>query len=470
MASKEVRGRLLAAPILALPRRGGHYIVDVDASYEQLGCCLQQHRPNGEYHPIGYYSRSLLPAEKKYFATEIEAVSVVWAVTYLRSYLEGAECLVRCDHRALLSELTNMSPNARINRWRLQLSEYTYEIQNKPGKDRKVADALSRLPTEGLDSTPLDEEIPFLAVETRASDAREAASPAEAPMGAPTAQEIILGQAEDAFCKERFKELDVPSPPDPKWSRPAFFFREKNGPLCRHSVYRRETQVVIPEALKQRLLRYQHQSVLACHNGSRRMYDTIRRYVYWFTMVVDVYKHVEQCPACAKNRLSERRHTSKMKLFPALEPFSGLAMDLLGPLTTSRGGHKHVLVICDRSTKLTRAIPLRDATALTVSSAFIDTWVAAYGIPDSILTDNGPQFSSVYYQGILGELGIASNYTSPYRPQTNGQVERYNRTLVRQLRCYTAEHQKEWDSHLSLLTTAYNTQVHASTGRSPLPS
>jgi len=54
--------------------------------------------------------------------------------------------------------------------------------------------------------------------------------------------------------------------------------------------------------------------------------------------------------------------------------------------------------------------------ALTVSSAFIDTWVAAYGIPDSVLTDNGPQFASVYYHGILGLLGKASNYTSPYDP------------------------------------------------------
>ena len=154
--------------------------------------------------------------------------------------------------------------------------------------------------------------------------------------------------------------------------------------------------MVIPEALKQRLLCYQHQSVLAGLPGSRRMYDTLRLHVYWPTMVVDVYKHVEQFPACAKNRLSERRHTSTMKLFPALEPFSGLSMDPLGPLTTSRGGHKHVLVIGDRFTKLTRAIPLRDATALTVSSAFIDTWVAAYGIPDSVVTDNGPQLASVY--------------------------------------------------------------------------
>jgi len=93
--------------------------------------------------------------------------------------------------------------------------------------------------------------------------------------------------------------------------------------------------VVIPETLKQPLLRYQHQSVLARHPGSRRMYNTHRRYFYWPPTVVEVYKHVEQCPACAKNRLSESRNKSTMKLFPALESFSGLAMDLLGPLTTS---------------------------------------------------------------------------------------------------------------------------------------
>jgi len=194
------------------------------------------------------------------------------------------------------------------------------------------------------------------------------------------------------------------------------------------------------------------------------MYDTLRRYVYWPTMVVHVYKHVEQCPTCAKNRLSERKHTMVMKLFTADEPFSGLAKNHQGPLPTSKGGHKHVLVFCDRLTMVTRAIPMREATALTVASAFLDTWVAAYGIPDAVLTDNGPQFASVYYQGILGLLGIASNYTSPYHLQTNGQVDGYNRTLARQLHFYVAEHQAEWDSHLSLLTTAYNAQVHSSTG------
>jgi len=413
------------------------------------------------------FSRALLHAEKNYFATEIEALGVVWAVTFLRSYLQGAEFMVRCDHRALLSALTRMGPNARFNRWRLRPSEHNNEIRHKPGKDHKVADALSRPPTEGLDTSSLYEDIPVLAVETRASDVLQEASPEEAPMGALPAREIILGQAEDAFCQARLEELDSLSPPDPTWSRQAFFFRDKNGLLCRRSMYGRKTQVVIPEALRKRLLIHQHQSVLAGHPGSTKMYNTLRWYVYWPTMVVDVNKHVERFPACAKNRLSERNHTTVMKLFTADKPFSGLAMDVLGPLPTSKGGHKHVPVICDRFTELTRAVPLREGTALTKESAFMDTWVAAFGIPDTVLTDDGPQFASVYYQGILGLLGIASNYTSSYHSQTNGQVERYNRTLVRQLRCHVAEHQAEWDSHLSLLKTAYNTQVHSSTGETP---
>jgi len=101
----------------------------------------------------------------------------------------------------------------------------------------------------------LEKDIPVLVIETRASDALEGALPAKASMGALTAQEIILGQAEDAFCQERMKELDVLSPPDPKWIRKAFCFQEKNGLRCRHLVYGREAQVVIPEAPQQCLLR-----------------------------------------------------------------------------------------------------------------------------------------------------------------------------------------------------------------------
>ena len=84
-----------------------------------------------------------------------------------------------------------------------------------------------------------------------------------------------------------------------------------------------------------------------------------------------------------------------MRLFPATEPFAAVAIDLLGPLPRTPEGYEYILVICDRFTKVTRAVPLRDITALDGLSAFLDTWVASYGIPDSVLSDNGPQFAAV---------------------------------------------------------------------------
>lgn len=120
---------------------------------------------------MGYFSRGLSPAEKHYCATEMEALGVVCAVTHLRSFLEGTELLVRCDHSALTSVMMSNGPNQRLTGWRIRLSEFTYQIKHKPGKDHKMADALSRLPTDGLDTTPLDDQIPVLAVTTRSAQA-----------------------------------------------------------------------------------------------------------------------------------------------------------------------------------------------------------------------------------------------------------------------------------------------------------
>ena len=486
-AFNALREKLLSPPVLALARLEGDFILDVDASYRQLGCSLLQRQPDGEYHPVGYYSRALEPREENYFVTEVEALGVVWAVTHLRAYLEGVHFVIRCDHSALRGIFMGQSPNARLTRWRLLLSEFDYELQYKPGKDHKVADALSRLPTDGLDTTPIAEEIPTLAVTRRRQQSEEeenssdTSSPTDddaEPQGDPSSglaldasetegagsqpiptARLVAAQAEDAFCKGQREALDrgVNLP----------FQVDEKGILCRRAPLDGSVQVVIPAALRQEILRREHEPVHAGHPGSTRMYNTMRRKYYWPSMVADVYAWVAQCSGCARNRVHGQTHTSLMRLFPATEPFSGLAMDLLGPLPTSRNGHRFILVICDRFTKLTRAIPLKVTTALAIASVFLDHWVAAYGVPDTVLTDNGPQFAAVFLQGVLGMLGIVTNFTTPYHPQTNGQVERFNRTLVRQLRHYVLEHQDTWDRYLSLLTLAYNTQVHTSTGEIP---
>jgi len=166
-----LRGRLLDAPILALPMRHGHYIVDVDASYEPLGFCLQQQQSDGEYHPIGYYSRALLPAEKNSFATEIEPLGVVLAVTYLRSYVEGAEFVVRCDHRALKVEKARCSSAPRPNlestsvllpgEERAAMSPFSIQARNPSGYPRGAEGARPEIsaPVGASRESRLEEDV-----------------------------------------------------------------------------------------------------------------------------------------------------------------------------------------------------------------------------------------------------------------------------------------------------------------------
>ena len=174
------------------------------------------------------------------------------------------------------------------------------------------------------------------------------------------------------------------------------------------------------------------------------MYQTMRNHYYWPSLAADVFSWVAACPACAKNPLMGTQSTAPMRLFPATEPFAALAIDLLGPLPRTLEGYEYILVICDRFTKVTRAVPLKDISAVDVLSAFLDTWVASYGIPDSVLSDKGPQFAAVLWQAVLKALGIDTNYATPYHPQTNGQVERFNKTLVKQLRHHVSDHVVTW--------------------------
>jgi len=102
-----------------------------------------------------------------------------------------------------------------------------------------------------------------------------------------------------------------------------------------------------------------------------------------------------------------------------------------------------------------------------VASAIIDAWVSAYGPPDRILSDKGPQFTSNFFIAVMKMLGIETVRTTAYLPQTNGQVKRYNRTMATQLRHYVADDPSRWDELLPVITMAYNSQPHRSTRIAP---
>jgi hypothetical protein len=197
------------------------------------------------------------------------------------------------------------------------------------------------------------------------------------------------------------------------------------------------------------------------------MFRSLRRMFFWPRMAVDVADPVRKFDFCSRNRIKERTRTSYLNPFPASSPLTYVSIDILGPLPKTNHGNRFLLVMTDRFAKLTRTVPLRSTSAYVVSKAFCDHWVSTYGPPCHVLTDNVPQFASKFFLATFRELGIEKVFSSAYHPQTNGQVERFNMTILNSLRGYVSEHQDDWDEYTSALTFAYNCRIHTFLGLAP---
>jgi len=461
-AFDRLKEALTTPPVLALPRRGRKYVVDVDACGTQVGAALLQEQDDGKLQPVAYISRRLATNELPCGVTEKECLAVVWASLKLRPYLRGDRFLVRTDHDCLRCILNiEGSGNPWLARWRLRLSELEFDVAYKPGMTHYLADSISRPESGASDETVFDDAVPVFATRANSFPGLDAAN----YVGGPTVRginrdEVLSAQAADGYCQEVLKALNA--------GRHIPFFEDPEGIFRRRAAPDGAYQVVVPASLQEQVLHLEHDATLAGLPGESRMYAAMRRYYYWVGMAADVVIYVRKCNSCARQRVRPLARRSPLTLFPATMPFQDIAVDLYGPLARTAAGHRLILVITDRFTKLVRALPMDGTTDVDCASAVQDYWVAAYGPPDRLLSDGGPQFTSHFWGQACNLLSIEPKVTSPSHPQMNGPTERLNRTMNTILNHYVAEHPRSWDQLLGALTLAYNSRPHRSTGVAPL--
>ena len=460
---------LCTAPVLALPKKGGRYVLDTDASGGQVGCVLQQEQ-EGELRPLGYWSKTLNAAEENYSTTEKEALAVVWSVRLLRPYLEREHFTVRTDHSALRWMYTTTDGNARVLRWRLALAEFDFTVEYRPGRVNQAADAMSRLQIQDLHEGTPEIEVPVLIVHVPAGEWEEKedlpppVKPDQGPRvritedGLPLIrkEDLLVAQVDDDWCQEVWATRTEASD-----------FIEEGGLLTRRSFNGFPNRILAPVSLRERILTLAHYPRIQGHPGGRRMSKTICRTWYWPQIARDCALFVKRCPSCQAARLKyEPKRTVPMCIFPPAGPLEFIAMDILGPLPKTSQGNRYVLVIVDRFSKLVRTISLTSVDAVTVARAYVDGWIAIYGTPVVVLTDNGTQFRSKFMTCVNQLLGVKQAYTTSYHPSTNGQCERFNRELCTKIAHYAAT-QADWDLEIAIATKAYNDTVHSSTNFAP---
>jgi hypothetical protein len=433
-----------------LPKKNAEVVLATDASEFQVGCVLLQIDGNSE-HPLGYYSRLLNAAETRYSATEREGLAVVWACRLLRHHLVSRYFVIRTDHASLQWLLTGTSgsENARLTRWRLRLSDLNFSVQHRAGATNHAADALSRLTTTEYDTRAISADIPCLTISATDAEMVRVLQHLPDPI---RIEELVSEQ-----LKYRTEMMAV-----------NHTFEDEDGMWVRMTATDQEKRIVVPSSMQQRVLKLHHDSLTAGHPGAKRLYSNISRNFYWQGLTADCYSYVARCLFCIKKSLRLQQKTTALTLFPPQRPFEMVGIDLLGPLAQTSRGNVYILVITDRFSKVTRAVPMTtDTTAASVALSYFCSWVSYYGAPLALLSDNGPPFRSKLFRSFNLALGTHCVFTTAYRPQVNGQTERFNRTLLDMIRAFVVEHPADWDILLPFSSLAYNNTVHSSTGLSP---
>ena len=507
-----LKDKLTSAPILAYPDQTKTYILDTDCSQFGMGAVLSQVH-EGRERVVAYASKTLSKSQRNYCTTMRELLAVVTFVKHFKHFLYGPSFVVRTDHASLVWLRNFKHPEGMLARWITSLEAYDYQIVHRKGRDHANADSLSRRTTRPCLRGDCEDCMHF---PVRKGGKRVKRSPKKVASETPplgqeggTATSVGSDKAADLSCgvnavlpfptmtweeMAKAQEEDVEIEPVLKWrreseQRPPSRELEGYGPgvrtlwgqwgllevcqgvLCRKFAPRGDRvikQVVLPRSLRVRIMRELHDSPLGGHRGIRKTFASLQRRVYWPGQRSDTQRWCRTCLICQQTKASNtRRRFPLQQRLPGF-PLERVAMDVIGPIRPpSKNGNSYILVVEDYFSKFVEAYPLSDHTAQSVADVFVTEWVARYGSCLELHTDQGPEFESQLFKRVLDLLGVKKTRTAPYRPQSDGLVERVNRSLKSLLMAYVGQDYENWDEYLPYVMIAYRSSVHDSTGCTP---
>lgn len=210
-----------------------------------------------------------------------------------------------------------------------------------------------------------------------------------------------------------------------------------------------------------------HSSAIGGHKGITKTYNRLRPHYYWNTMKRDIQSFIQKCRQCQVRKLTRIKTKSPMIITDTPgAAFDKISLDIMGPLPMSSQGNSYILTIQDLLTKYSVAIPLIEATSLSIADAFTKQFICIYGAPKAILTDQGTNFLSSLIKNLTKKFNIKHFKTTAYHPQSNGSLERSHHVLTEYLKNFITSN-NQWDEHIALAMFSYNTSVHESTQYSP---
>ena len=301
----------------------------------------------------------------------------------------GKKFIIRTDHKSLTWMLNWKKPNtSQYCSWIDELSMYDFEIQHRIGKLHANADALSR-------------EYQCEQCEIRHVDPK-------------TKRNIKVSKSiRSESDNEGYRQINELE----------------------------DTQNEYSEKKIKDILKYFHSRL--GHPSAKQTLTNTKQYYEWENMEKDVEKFVANCMPCVERKQGNKIGYNIKNSFTATEPFEMLCCDITGPLPNS-DGYSYILGIIDVFSRYVALIPLKDISAKTITEKLLERWIAYFGIPKIIHSDNGIQFKSGIMKELCNKLEIEQSFSAPYYHEGNGLIERVFRTAKDKLYASSKSHNQSW--------------------------
>ena len=392
----------------------------MDASQKGLGAALVQ---DGK--PIAFASKSLSEAEQRYANIERELLAVVFGCERFHTYLFGRDFIVESDHKPLeMIQLKNLraAGSSRLQRMLMRLQNYDLQIMYRPGKEMLLADGLSRLPPADNSHIELDLQIHLVHFGSRKlQELKEA-----------TGRDNTLSGLRDVIVAGWPKSRKgLPSSLRSYWSC-------RDELAVEDGLVLKGERVVIPQEMREEILQKVHEG----HQGQVKCKLRAKECVYWPDINKDIEKETARCQTCQEHAKSQRKEPMAEMELPT-RPWQIVGTDLF------QLDSQTYLAVGDYFSKfpIIKKMP-EHCTSRAVINALKEIF-AEYGIPDTIRSDNGPQYSCELFAQFTSEWNIDHVTSSPHFPESNGFIERTIQTLKQTMR---KARQSGSDVHMALLT------------------
>lgn len=426
--AREVLTDALVHATLTNPLDGDELRVETDASDIAIAAILSCKRPTEEiWRSVEFLGKILSDAERRWPAHEREMWAVVYALRKWECYLKGRKVQLLTDNKSLT--WMRSASRGKVARWAMSLAEYDLDVRHRSGAKNLAADYLSRY-------VPHDPSEDF--------PDRAFVSPAGV-------------KAVDSLLGEVLQQQQAEPPP-----------ASTQGISWHEGVAYHLGRVWVPPSMRIKVVELAHNVSTVYHPGGRRTAAGIRKLYSWPGLTVDAARYVKGCLPCQRVRTGRETLQGLVKPHQTDGPFRKVYMDIT--VVRFNGRELNILSMIDHHTKWAEAAVLPDQTSASVAHAFLTQWVCRFGVPVTVVTDNGATFTSRLIEDLSALLGAQQRFAIAYHPDGNSPAERFHQTVIRGFAMAArsaARSRLTPEEVLAYALYGYRISVHSAVGDSP---